>query len=147
MESHGVPCMTHLSDAAHAALRRPAEAHARHRGSIEVKGLGPMETYLVAGITDSEQEAADAHAHAHAHAPAAAADAHAAADAGSDADADADAPSRGSGRLSVPRVSDPALRGGRTRAPRGSCEMHISDEERAAEAAMAALAVGDAAAP
>ncbi len=106
-----------------------------------------METYLVAGITDSEQEAADAHAHAHAHAPAAAADAHAAADAGSDADADADAPSRGSGRLSVPRVSDPALRGGRTRAPRGSCEMHISDEERAAEAAMAALAVGDAAAP
>ena len=58
MESHGVACMTHLSCAAYERLRRPEESRARSRGSIEIKGLGAMDTYLVPGIDDADALAA-----------------------------------------------------------------------------------------
>jgi len=52
--------MTHLSQAAFAALRRPEESRARFRGSIDVKGLGLMDTYLVPGLDDEGAMAAAA---------------------------------------------------------------------------------------
>ena len=55
MESHGVQGMTHLSCAAYERLRRPEESGARFRGSIAVKGLGQMETYLSVGPDASDE--------------------------------------------------------------------------------------------
>lgn len=53
MESHGLPGFVHLSSAAYGRLRCPEESGAHLRGSISVKGLGTMQTYLVLG-DDSE---------------------------------------------------------------------------------------------
>jgi hypothetical protein len=127
MESHGVPCMTHLSHATHAALRRPGAVPARFRGTIDVKGLGPMDTYLVPGAgADAAAATAATAAAADARVESAAAAAAAAALAGAMAAAELTA---------AEAAESAALRGGRTRVPRGSCEVHMSEEEAAAEAA------------
>jgi hypothetical protein len=123
MESHGVPSMTHLSHAAFVALRRPGASRARHRGSIEVKGLGAMETYLVPGIaTGAEAEklfaavvARDSETRLSAAAVAARLSASAA--------------------LTAEEAAAARTRGSHLRAPRGSCEMHISTSELEAELA------------
>ena len=47
MESHGLPGRIHVSAATHAVLRTAFDFEAR--GTIDIKGKGPMETYLLVG--------------------------------------------------------------------------------------------------
>ena len=47
MESHGVPGRIQVTEAMHAALRD--EFRFEERGEIEVKGKGPMRTWLLVG--------------------------------------------------------------------------------------------------
>ena len=115
-----MPSMTHLSQAAHDALQRPGDVRGlRFRGSIDVKGLGEMQTYLIPGLPEGDDGGEGG---AHGAAPAAA----------SDAAADA---------LEQARLSGVVLAGSHARAGRGSCLLHLSPEEAAAEAATAAAEV------
>jgi class 3 adenylate cyclase len=47
MESHGVPGRIHLSDATYALIRDEFECEPR--GTIDVKGKGPMRTWFLVG--------------------------------------------------------------------------------------------------
>jgi class 3 adenylate cyclase len=49
MESHGLPGMIQISGTTFDRLRQPETSNARYRGRIDVKGMGPVETFLVAG--------------------------------------------------------------------------------------------------
>ena len=55
MESHGVPGRVHVTHAAYEALR--VDFDFESRGVIDVKGKGPMETYLLVGEKTSTQAA------------------------------------------------------------------------------------------
>jgi hypothetical protein len=50
MESHGVPGAIQVTQRAQERLRN--RYHLRKRGTIEVKGKGPMTTYLLLGRRD-----------------------------------------------------------------------------------------------
>jgi class 3 adenylate cyclase len=47
MESHGLPGQIQITAEAHELLQR--DFLCRHRGRISVKGIGPMDTWLVLG--------------------------------------------------------------------------------------------------
>merc|ERR1719265_866514 len=50
MESHGVPGCVHLSQSTRNALKEPNIAHCSkviERGSVDIKGKGPMATHIV----------------------------------------------------------------------------------------------------
>ena len=126
VESHGVPGMTHLSRPCYDKLKRPQESRARLRGTVDVKGLGPMETFLVPGLADEESDAramptggfyAARNRSSVTVVPPA-----------EDAAATADA---------TAALASPSLAGLHMRSPRGSVELHLSPAEAAAETAAA----------
>jgi class 3 adenylate cyclase len=47
MESHGVPGKIHISRASYSAIRNKDDYRIKERGMINVKGKGPMQTYLI----------------------------------------------------------------------------------------------------
>ena len=114
--------MTHLSRTSYDKLKRPAESRARMRGTVDVKGLGPMETYLVPGLADEESDARAAPSGGFYSArPSVTLPAEdAAATAGATA-----------------ALASPSLAGLHMRSPRGSVELHLSPAEAAAETAAA----------
>jgi class 3 adenylate cyclase len=69
MESHGVPGAIQVTDRVYDQLRDHYDL--RHRGTIEVKGKGPMTTYLLLGRRDvlSAEPTGVATAHPHPRAP------------------------------------------------------------------------------
>lgn len=131
VESHGVPGMTHLSAASYDKLQRPGTSRARHRGTVDVKGLGPMETYLVPGLADGESDAQAAPSggfySAGGRAGGAASNA-AAVPPAEDSAATADA---------TAALGSASLAGSHLRSPRGSVSLHLSPAEAQAEAAAA----------
>ncbi len=56
MESHGVPGRVHLSDATYGLIRNDFECEPR--GTIEVKGKGPMRTWFLVGERRTQAESA-----------------------------------------------------------------------------------------
>lgn len=60
MESHGLPCRVHISQATHDAIVDRSRFIIEDRGLIEVKGRGMMHTYLVAG---AHRSSIDSEAH------------------------------------------------------------------------------------
>ena len=118
--------MTHLSRTCYDKLKRPEESRARLRGTVDVKGLGPMETYLVPGLADEESDARamptggfySARSRSSVTVVPPAEDA--AATAGATA-----------------ALASPSLAGLHMRSPRGSVELHLSPAEAAAETAAA----------
>ena len=116
--------MTHLSRASYDKLKRPAESRARLRGTVDVKGLGPMETYLVPGLADEESDARAAPTGGFYSARSSVTVVPPAEDVAATADATA-------------ALASPSLAGLHFRSPRGSVELHLSPAEAAAETAAA----------
>lgn len=53
MESHGLPGKIHISAASYSQIRDKGKYATKERGSIQVKGKGLMQTYLIGGINDT----------------------------------------------------------------------------------------------
>ena len=121
--------MTHLSAASYDKLQRPQASRARHRGTVDVKGLGPMETYLVPGLADGE---GDAHA-------APSGGFYSAGGGAGSASTLPVAPAEDSAATAdaTAALGRASLAGAHLRSPRGSVELHLSPAEAAAEAATA----------
>ena len=118
--------MTHMSRASYDKLQRPEESRARLRGTVDVKGLGPMETYLVPGLADEEGDARAV--------PTSGFYSSRSRSSVTVVPPTEDAAATASATAAL---ASPSLAGLHMRSPRGSVELHLSPAEAAAETAAA----------